>query len=165
MKPVESVDTSLVGKVLDELPVGGSLVTIHTKEGMRWGVGDAVWTRTFMAALRGNYQTERLAVLQWLVKEWSYSDKKFPPEVRERSDERMAARPDFSAGPEGAWWRTMIDQYLHRASVLGLDTPLGRQALMKALNTLFPACESMVRVYGMPPAPGVNSGEAEEWAP
>ena len=52
-----------------------------------------------------------------------------------------------------------VGSYMHRAVVLGLDTPSGRQALAKALKTLQGFTESAVRRYGPLPDPGVPSGE------
>jgi hypothetical protein len=94
--------------------------------------------------------------------EWPYSDQKFSFELRAQADEDLRQHPDFR---QGSRWFDFIQQYLHRAGLFGLDNPLGRQALMKALNTVWPACESMARVYGTPPAPGVNSGELRLWTP
>lgn len=63
----------------------------------------------------------------------------------------------------GAFWRDFIDQYLHRAAVLGIDNPGGRQALLKALVTVHEATVSMLMEFGSAPAPGYPSGEFVEW--
>jgi hypothetical protein len=51
-----------------------------------------------------------------------------------------------------------VQMYMHRAQVLGLDNPLGRQAVAKALMTLFSRVEAVVAIYGELPMPGVPSG-------
>lgn len=108
----------------------------------------------------GDGGPERLIVLKWLEGEWPYSDKKWSPALREEADEDLSGNPGFVDGR----WPFFIGQYLHRVGMLGgMSTPRGRQALMKTLNTVLPACESMVRVFGSPPAPGINSGEIREW--
>lgn len=60
---------------------------------------------------------------------------------------------------DGSWWRQQLFNYLHRAHVLGLDNPLGRQAVAKFTATACGLLESVIRVEGDLPAPGVPSGE------
>ncbi len=50
---------------------------------------------------------------------------------------------------------------MSRAVVLGLDNPLGRQGLAKALRTLLAWTESTVRTCGPLPAGGRPSGEID----
>ena len=64
---------------------------------------------------------------------------------------------------EDGRWRGDINQYLHRANVLGLENPNGRQALAKAAMVCIAAVESAVRVFGPLPEPGHSSGEIMEW--
>src|SRR4051794_2549044 len=60
-------------------------------------------------------------------------------------------------------WKRQVESYLHRAFTLGLDTEVGRQAVMKLAATAVAFAESVVHEYGDPPAPGVSSGEIVNW--
>lgn len=61
-------------------------------------------------------------------------------------------------------WSSRIEMYLHRAETLGLDNPLGRQAVGKAATTTVAYLESVMRSFGSVPAPGFPSGELQgEW--
>lgn len=97
----------------------------------------------------------------WLSRELAcYADPKWDtdPATRQGHDERMASE---GVGPE-SFWRDQVMQYVHRAHVLGLDTPRGRQVLAKGFAAYLGMCESMTRVYGEPPQAGVPSGEIVE---
>ena len=56
-------------------------------------------------------------------------------------------------------WENQIGDRIHRAKLLGIDSPLGRQAFAKIASTAMMALESVVRTYGELPEPGVTSGE------
>lgn len=56
-----------------------------------------------------------------------------------------------------------IFSYVKRAQVLGLDNPLGRQALGKAAVTVLHTLETVVEELGPMPEPGYSSGEINEW--
>lgn len=56
------------------------------------------------------------------------------------------------------WWQGFVMQYLHRARVLGVTSPLGRQALQKALVTMFEYCVTAEVAIGPPPTAGLPSG-------
>jgi hypothetical protein len=56
-------------------------------------------------------------------------------------------------------WYLRIDNYLKRAEILGLDNPLGRQAVAKAATTAVAYLESMFRRFDSVPSPGFTSGE------
>lgn len=58
----------------------------------------------------------------------------------------------------GSLWREQIDTKIHRAEVLGFDTPLGTQALLKGLVTMFELCVTIALTNGLPEA-GHPSGE------
>lgn len=60
-------------------------------------------------------------------------------------------------------WRGQVDMYLHRATVLGIDNPLGRQAVGKAAATAVAYLENMLRRYQELPAPGFPSGTIKGW--
>lgn len=87
-------------------------------------------------------------VYDWISDEHEYARAKWPIETH---NERVK---DLD-GP----WRTDVGMYLHRAKILGLDNPLGRQAMGKALMTLHHYTEAMVREFGPMPPAGVPSGE------
>lgn len=96
---------------------------------------------------------ERAKAFNWIIDELPYIDQKFPSKTHD--DAQML---HGGMHPDG-FWRGHIDQYAHRVHILGLDTPLGRQAMMKLWATVLGAVESMIRVYGEPPPPGVPSGK------
>lgn len=94
---------------------------------------------------------------KWFEGESKYQDAKFP--FRTKHDLWMAEE-GFS---KGSRWRDDIHMYLHRASILGLENPNGRQALAKAAMVVIAAVESAERVFGPLPEPGHPSGEIREW--
>jgi len=101
----------------------------------------------------------RELVAVWLDRETTeYADGKWTE--RAQNAERLMAEGLMP----GTWWRDFIDQYLHRAAVLGLDTAVGRQALLKACQTIKECCVAMaVELDGDLPAPGYPSGEVASW--
>lgn len=100
------------------------------------------------------HKRERAHVLQWLKDEWDkYANKKF--EETDIGDKWME-ETGFSFSGD---WQRQITQYWTRANALGLDSPAGRQAMLKSITTLIDCCASMERVYGPPPLPGYASGE------
>lgn len=113
---------------------------------------------------------ERHTVLRWMLAEWTaYSNQKFnlvdvPAEQRDDHDASMREH-GFTSQVEDAFWFRQVTQYFKRAELQGVDSLQGRQALMKGLMTLFDCCACMVRVHGLPPAPGVPTGEIAEWTP
>ncbi len=58
-----------------------------------------------------------------------------------------------------SYWENQLGMYLYRAWTLGLDTPGGRQALMKYAATAMGFLAQTVAIYGDIPEPGVPSGE------
>lgn len=56
-----------------------------------------------------------------------------------------------------------IGNYLKRAQLLGVDTPLGKQALGKAIVTCTAYLERAIIHHGPMPKPGLPSGEIQEW--
>jgi len=87
----------------------------------------------------------------WLVAERHYQVGKFGFEM---DDVHTRVGLD-----EDSWWWQQLTNYIHRANVLGLDNPLGRQALAKFAATACGLLESAIRIYGSLPSPGVPSGE------
>jgi len=98
---------------------------------------------------------ERARVLDWLREEEDYQRGKWSPATH---DELVATE---GTGRDSAFFRD-VTQYMHRAHVLGNGTPLGKQALLKALSTLINGCDAVVRVFGDPPPGGSPSGEVRE---
>lgn len=88
---------------------------------------------------------------EWLVGERSYQVQKFGT----ASDDEHTLQ---GLGENDWWWR-QLTSYFHRARVLGLDTPVGRQALAKFVATGCGLLESVIRTSGPLPLPGVSSGE------
>ena len=95
---------------------------------------------------------------EWFAGEATYQQNKFGSE-RTHHDNLMRTE----GVKAGGLWHHDINAYLHRATVLGLDNPGGRQALAKAAMVVIAAVESSVRVYGPLPEPGHTSGEIVEW--
>jgi hypothetical protein len=87
-----------------------------------------------------------LTAMDWIEAEHSaYEDDKFDQEI---DDDKTAEE-----------WNERIEMYLHRAKILGLDNPLGRQAVAKAATTCVAYLESVFRVHDSVPSPGFTSGE------
>ena len=93
----------------------------------------------------------RAEALAWLNAERGYVQAKWG-----------VARPEIDAElaeDHGERFTRDVEMYLHRARVLGLANPLGRQALAKGLSTMLEYVTSVVLVYGDFPPAGVPSGE------
>lgn len=87
----------------------------------------------------------------WLIRERRYQVKKFG-----------IATDDAHTGEglaDDSWWWRQLTTYFHRSRVLGVDGPVGRQALAKFVATACALLESVIRVHGPLPPPGVPSGE------
>jgi len=91
--------------------------------------------------------------IEWLQAELNYSDAKHG-DRRPEHDVEMA---NDGVAP-GFFWADEVMNYVHRANVLGLDNPLGRQAIAKGFAVYEAMLESVERVYGPLPEPGVPSG-------
>ena len=86
------------------------------------------------------------SALDWVLAEHqAYESKKF-----DRPADDLKVADD---------WEERITMYLHRAKTLGLDNPLGRQAVGKAATTAVAYLESVMRAHESVPAPGFPSGE------
>ena len=94
----------------------------------------------------------------WFEGESTYQDNKWESH---RQDHDSSMRLD-GISPSGIYHHD-INAYLHRAMVIGLEHPHGRQALAKAAMVAIAAVESAIRVYGPLPEPGHTSGEIKEW--
>lgn len=111
---------------------------------------------------------DRRPVLEWLVQEWgAYAGTKFgdvPQRQAEGHDEDMKE----NGFGHSSFFVRQITNYWDRSAVFGIadhdPAPAkGRQAAMKTVTTLIDALACMIRVHGLPPAPGHPSGEIEEW--
>lgn len=98
---------------------------------------------------------ERKKVLEWIRDEWAgHAD------LRNKDGRLDALEHMIDSGVgERSWWFGVTLNYLIRADKLGLDTPAGRQAVMKATGTMVDMAATMIQAYGLPPLPGYPSGE------
>lgn len=87
----------------------------------------------------------------WLVKEHAYQVRKFGTSLDDDHTASGALAPD-------GWWSRQLNNYYHRARILGLENLVGRQALAKYVATACGLLESVIRVHGELPPPGVPSG-------
>lgn len=102
--------------------------------------------RSIRLALLRRERPDIAEVQDWLDDERTYAEGKWP-----------TGQVDDSISPER--YKEWVEQYMSRALVLGLNNPLGRQALAKALRTLMARTESTVRTQGRLPAGGLPSGQ------
>lgn len=105
--------------------------------------------RSIRLALLRKERPDIAGVQDWLDDERAYAEGKWP-----------TGQVDDSISPER--YKEWVEQYMSRALVLGLDNPLGRQALAKSLRTLLAWTESTVRTRGPLPPGGLPSGESGE---
>lgn len=59
---------------------------------------------------------------------------------------------------QGSFWDRALTNYLHRAGLMGLDTPAGLQAIGKFAATAVALFEAACVAYGPPPPAGLPSG-------
>lgn len=97
-------------------------------------------------------------VLGWLRDERAYQIEKFGLEQDDQHTQEWAVLQTANEFSE-SWWEKQFENYLGRASVIGLDTPNGRQALAKFVATAVGMLEAAIRLYGPLPEPGVPSGQ------
>lgn len=94
-------------------------------------------------------------IIKWLKGERDYTIGKFGLESDDLHVQQFNSK-EIEYVPE--WWDQQFKNYLHRAKLLGLENPNGRQALAKFVATAVGMLEAAVRVYGPLPEPGVPSG-------
>lgn len=90
-------------------------------------------------------------IWRWQGGEASYRESKFG---LSRNQDLLRSE---GVGPGTVWWDQIVSK-LHRASVLGLDTPNGRQAAAKCAAAALALVEAAIAEYGLLPEPGVPSG-------
>ena len=94
----------------------------------------------------------------WLAKERrEYADSKYD-EQDENHRRLMLDMQNLGITEYSEHWG-FITNYLKRAQLLGLDNPLGRQALGKTIVTLMHTLERAIEVFGPLPEAGYPSGE------
>mgnify|MGYP001069442799 CR=1 FL=1 len=98
---------------------------------------------------------ENATLLEWLIDEVNYADEKRPDRTNDDAALREAAPGLVSP------WEMDVLMYLQRSRVLGYDNPLGRQALGKALSTLFAMVKGVAREFGELPPAGLPSGRTD----
>jgi len=98
-----------------------------------------------------NPDSAAAAAFAWLVAERRYQVRKFGTDVDDEHTRQGVSQ-------DGWWWQQLIN-YFHRAHILGLEHPGGRQALAKFTATACGLLESVIRVHGTLPPAGVPSGE------
>ncbi len=99
----------------------------------------------------------RQDIERWLKAERAYAEAKWEPADAAKAHEDAVERAGATMWDDWAW------NYVRRATMFGLDTPQGRQALGKAASTLVHVMETAVDRHGPMPAPGVPSGVIEDW--
>jgi hypothetical protein len=99
-------------------------------------------------------------VMRWLERErFEYQPKKF--DYSREGEDQTELRNWLTvaqSGIEDTYWDRQLANYYHRAHLLNLETPNGRQALAKFAATAIAMLEATVEVYGELPEPGVSSG-------
>lgn len=86
----------------------------------------------------------------WLTHERNYQNRKFGFEVDDdHTSEGLG---------EGSWWAKQLTMCWDLALQDGLETELGREHLAKFVATGCALLESVVRVFGSLPSPGVRTG-------
>lgn len=123
---------------------------------LRWPVTPSGWVQCqWCGGLRYlGVSTVRDHVRTWIIAERAlYADAKWSPP--ENSAAHNAAVRE--QGPTK--WSDWAGNYIKRATMFGLDSPQGRQALGKAVVTLIHVLETAVELYGPMPEPGYPSGE------
>ena len=90
----------------------------------------------------------------WLQSERAYQVNKFGTDLDDQHTQEFGVRSE-------TWWPEQVAMYLLRANLFGLDSPQGRQAVAKATATMCGLLESVIRVHGQLPLPGVSSGNLD----
>lgn len=102
--------------------------------------------------------------LRSYVARWLRHERRFYADVKWEEDRaNYAAKVEGMRQPGQEYWFDFVNNYLRRAQLFDLSTLAGRQALGKALVTLFAMTEMAVDVHGPMPSPGVPSGEVTVW--
>lgn len=115
------------------------------------------WAHGHWIHVPNNPSPERRQVYSWLAaEEVGHQDLKFTEATKTAGP---LSDDNWTHDPLMTKWSDKIGMYLHRADILGLDNPLGRQAAAKAVATAHGMLESIVRVHGDLPPGGVPSGE------
>lgn len=96
--------------------------------------------------------------LVWIEEEMEYATTK----RGDRRQEDIANLAHHASTPMlSIFWRD-VEMYAKRAGTLGLDNPLGRQALGKAVAVAVAMLEAVAEEFGDLGIPGIPSGHAED---
>lgn len=112
--------------------------------GATTGVQAAVWRAMRLAGVRLDTEGAREVVLAltWFIKQ--------QPKILNRFDPKQNDQHTREGLEENAYWSQKLPMYLHRARLLGLDSPQGRQAVAEYAATALGLLASVWRVYGPP---------------
>lgn len=157
-KEIEVADISYRPLLRDELLEADHSARASLRQ---WGLSESVVQR-YLPPLEFEdppipQPTAASSVFEWLIRERHYQLEKFGPELDD-------AHTKEGLGEEGWWWQQLVSYYA-RSKILGVDIPVGRQAIAKFTATACGLLESIVRVYGPLPPPGVSSGNVSGEAP
>lgn len=112
------------------------------------GVQGAVWRAMRLAGVPLGTKGAREVVLAitWFIRQ--------QPKILNRFDPDQNDAHTQEGLTEGSYWREKIPMYLHRASLLELGSPQGRQAVAEFAATAMGLLASVWRVYGPPASAG-----------
>lgn len=102
-------------------------------------------------------------VLCWIAAEQgAHAGAKYTPDDEDERTRGLVADAQHEGASHAlqfdSGWHMRAQNYLSRALTLGLENPLGRQALLKYASTAVALAASSIRLYGESPVPGVPSG-------
>jgi len=105
----------------------------------------------FVAEVSKLHRSPQSETFEWLIGERGYQLRKFGTDLDDKHT--------LEGVGQDSWWWQQLFMYLHRSSILGLHSEVGRQAVAKFAATACGLLESVIRTHGPLPLPGVPSGE------
>jgi hypothetical protein len=103
------------------------------------------------------YSTRRFEHADWnSVAEWILTERRWQRQIDDFKDDDRT-RADGPKNKDGTW-RQLLDKYLVKIRTAGLSTPEGGLALLSYVAISLAMMESVTRIYGPLPEPGVGSG-------
>jgi hypothetical protein len=103
------------------------------------------------------YSTRRFEHAEWnLVAEWILKERRWQRQIDDFKDDDRT-RLDGPRNKDGAW-RQLLNKYMEKARSAGISTPEGGVALLSYVTISLAMMESVTRIYGPLPEPGVGSG-------
>jgi hypothetical protein len=88
--------------------------------------------------------------------EWIIAERRWQRSIPEFADDDRTLRDGSDC--RGGEWQTLLDKYLGRARAAGINSTEGGLNLMKFVSAAVAFMESVTRVYGPFPEPGVSRG-------